>query len=140
MKTLLLLSALLALSACGKPADVKATSIDTSYIVAGVIRCDPSDNTWYVEENVNHASTGIASVETLSDRLRVHYTFSAGYTVSFSASQDATYSQVGIIAGGAVGPASADILIGQNGAAITPLEACAYPTGNFFIFGMFKGQ
>lgn len=127
------------ISACGEKV-VKATNIDTSYIVAGVVRCNPADNTWYVEENVNHASTGIESVVDDGDHLTLTYAFNAGYTVSFTAASDATFAQNGIQAGGAVGTHAAAIYFGQNGHAITPLEACAYPTGNLFIFGMFKGQ
>lgn len=138
VKLILALTMLFLISACGDK-KVEAKSIDTSYIVSGVVRCNPDDNTWYVEENVNHASTGISSVETLADRLIIHYTFEAGYTVYFSAASDATFSQVGILGGGAVGTHAAAVYIGQNGHAITPAEACAYPTGNFFVFGVFKG-
>jgi hypothetical protein len=77
-----------------------------------------------VLDDEGHAPFGVASVETRSDRVRVHYTDPVHRLAVVTASSDETYVRAGIAAGVSGRLDCADVFFARNGSPITPAQAC----------------
>ncbi|MBZ2197278.1 hypothetical protein [Occultella gossypii] len=105
-----------------------AETLSSSGLIRGVsgrnyrlVSCalrNPGGTTWGVISDATHTSTGVASVETMADRVRVHYDFTGLRVSSLQATTDETITEHGITAGASVGVSYADIYLYRAGEGI----------------------
>lgn len=82
--------------------------------VAAVLRC--TGGSWGVIDDAGHAPVGVASVETLSDRVRVHYAAPL-QILTASSDMDETYNRYGVTAGSSVGTSYTDLFFNHDSGA-----------------------
>lgn len=83
-------------------------------LVACILRNDGAG--WYFvgdDGTIEHDHIGVSSVETLSDRIRVHFNFNAKNILGFVATPDDTFQSHGFFVGSSVGTDYADIKISK---------------------------
>lgn len=80
--------------------------------------------TFAVLDDTGHAPFGVAWVETLADRVRVHYTSPVYKLAAIQATSDETYVRAGIAAGVSGRLDAADVFFAQGGARVMPSQAC----------------
>lgn len=103
--------------------------------ISGTLRNTGSG--WAALSNTGHEPSGIAAVETLPDRLRVHYTFTAAKVRGLLVGLDETFASLRLWTGASVGLAYADVLIYNDTGLVDP-SALVSPTGNLWLAGRFR--
>ena len=106
--------------------------------ISGTIRWINS-STWVALDNAGHRPIGIASVQVMSDRVRVHYDFTAGHVSSVQVTPDEGFASAGVRVGASVGFTYMDIYF-YMGTSSTPVNptllsksgANVWITGTFF--------
>lgn len=106
--------------------------------VVGTLRNTGSG--WTVLSNAGHEPSGITAVDTLPDRLRVHYAFTAVKVRGLIVSVDETFAAARLWAGASVGLSYADILLYSDASGPAPLDPSTLtsPTGNLWLAGRFR--
>ncbi len=95
---------------------------------------------WYAITDAGHAPQGIASVQTLADRVRVHYSFTPTQITSVQATPDDQFSAAAVRLGVSVGLTYLDVFfyLGTsqtpvNPALLTRANANVWLTGWFLL-------
>ena len=106
--------------------------------VAGTIRW-ASPTSWIVLDDAGHAPVGLAYVDVLPDRLRVHYTFTADKINVVHVTPDEAFSAAGVRCGVSVGLSYADVFCYMAGSS-TPVDPALLTKagGNLWISGTFE--
>lgn len=105
--------------------------------VSGTIRWE-SPTSWMVLDDAGHTPTGIASVELLRDRVRVHYDFRASKVSSLQVTPDDAFAAASVRVGASVGFTYTDVFF-YMGSSQTPVSPALLTKrgGNVWITGSF---
>lgn len=109
--------------------------------VHGTIRwVDASE--WEVLNDTGHEPMGISSVELMSDRVRVHYTFTADKVLSLQATPDEAFASADVRVGASVAVSHADIYFYSPTYGSTPINpALLSKSGaNVWLSGWFQRE
>lgn len=82
-------------------------------LVSGTIR--NTAGVWAPINDANHRPSGIASVDTFSDRIVINYDFTGRLVSSFQATPDDTLAQLGYAVGASVGLSSTTLYLSKPG-------------------------
>ena len=94
---------------------------------------------WFIISDADHHPKGVASVDTNSDHIRLHYDFTAKEVHTFVAMADETYILDDLLVGASIGMAYANIYfhrVGTSGWLDPATLTEAY--GNINVFGVFS--
>lgn len=105
------------------PTDPPVDPVPVSTIpdVSGTIRW-VNNTTWTVLNDAGHTPEGIASVQMMTDRVRVHFTFTATKVSSFQATPDEAFASADVRVGASVSYAYADIYFYMPASGSTPVN------------------
>lgn len=81
--------------------------------IGGIVRQDNA-NQWFVQNDADHKSVGIHSVEVLNNKLRVNYDITAKNVITLTMTPDDALLKRGyVVAGASVGLTAADFSVGR---------------------------
>lgn len=91
----------------------------TTLMLSGTIR--HASTGWYAINNASHTPTGIGTIDTLPDRVRVWFAFAPSSISSLQATPDESFTAAGVRVGASVGLEYVDVFF-YMGTSQTPVD------------------
>lgn len=129
-------AAILTLSALAGIQPASAGDASELEYVGGTIRWQNS-TTWATVTDAGHVSEGIASVELLTDRVRVHFSECHAKVSSFQATPDEQFTSASVRVGASVGLCYADVFFYMTGTTPVSPALLSKAYANVWITGFF---